>query len=253
MVTKRVAVSSGGKVLELLLAVAESGRALTVSELTELLGLPRSTVYRYLKVLRSHGLLWSIGGGRYAIGPRAMQLARSFEETVSLATVCRPIMEQLAHETQETVALVVPVGEQAVCIETVESRQPLRYSFQRGVARSLLRGASAKAMLPYLPHAVVERAMVNAGLNEGARAALWAEIRQIARQGYAESEGEVDRGVWAVGAPVVGAHGELLGALSVIVPVVRLTARRRAELVERVCVAAQRISMRALQETKAER
>ncbi|MFN3337985.1 MAG: IclR family transcriptional regulator, partial [Thermomicrobium sp.] len=123
MATKRFAASSGGRVLELLLAVAESGRPLTVSELTELMGLPRSTVYRYVNVLRSHGLLWSIGGGRYAVGPRAMQLARSFEETVSLATVCRPVMERLAHETQETVALVVPVGERAVCIEAVESRQ----------------------------------------------------------------------------------------------------------------------------------
>ncbi len=250
MGAKRIGASSTGRVLELLLTVADSGRALSVRELVELLKLPRSTVYRYLKVLRGLGLLWSLGNGRFAVGPRAMQLARSFEQSVGLATVCRPVMERLADETQETVAFVVPVEEQAICIETVESRQPLRYSFHRGVARPLLRGASAKAMLPYLPKAVVQRAMVKAGLDEQAQTALWEEIRQIAAQGYAESEGEVDAGVWAVGTPVFGPHGELLGALSVIVPVVRLTPRRRAELVQSVCAAAQRLMRLVWQETK---
>ncbi|MBX6753128.1 MAG: IclR family transcriptional regulator [Thermorudis peleae] len=239
---QRVAAASGARIIELLLTIAESKHPLSARELAERMRLPLSTIYRYLSVLRAQGLVWSVGNGHYAVGPRVVQLARSFEETFSVAAVCRPVMQRLARETQETVAFVVPVGERAVCVETVESTQALRYSFTRGAVLPLLRGASAKALLPYLPRTRVERAMSQAGLDEEAQAALWDDIARIAARGYAESEGEVDTGVWAVGVPVFGPSDELLGALSVIAPVARLTPERRAALIQRAIAAADQLT-----------
>lgn len=234
----------GQRVVAILLTIADLGPSVSVRELADRTGIPQSSVYRYLKLLRAEGLVWTTRAGRYTVGPRAVQLAQRFTESFDLVAVCRPVMQRLASESQETVALVVAVGHRAICVETVESRQGLRYSFTRGAALPLLRGASAKALLPYLRQTVIERAMDEAGLDPAARATLWDEIGRIRERGYAESEGEVDVGVWAVGVPILAPDGQLLAALSVIAPVVRLDAARRQALRHMTLSAAESIYWR---------
>lgn len=146
--TQRAGTASAARILDLLLTIADANHPVIAKDLADWSELPLSTVYRYLSLLRTKGLIWSIGSGQYAIGPRALQLARSFEESFSLAAVCRPLLQRLARDTDETVALVVPLGESAACVETVESPHALRYSFTRGAVLPLLRGASAKRCSP---------------------------------------------------------------------------------------------------------
>jgi len=198
----------------------------SVPRMAEHFGVPVSTAYRYVAALKDAGLVWVLPGGALGLGPRCVQLETSFRQSVDSWSPYRAVMGELARITGETVALLVPLEHEAVCIDTVESDQPLRYTFSKGVAKPMLRGASTKVMLPYLPdhcvEALFERDTV---LGPEGRVRLMADLPRIRQQGYAVSREEVDQGVWAVGVPVLNDSGKLEGALSIIAPIFRVEGR----------------------------
>ncbi|MDW8007098.1 MAG: IclR family transcriptional regulator [Thermomicrobium sp.] len=219
-----------GRLLQLLLTVAESSDLLPVADIAARAGLPLSTTYRYLERLRQEGLVMMIGPGRYGLGPRVLQLQAGFEQGIGLDDRVRRRLRALAEETGETVALVVAVGARAVCVDSIESPQGLRYSFRRGSQLSLVRGASAKALLPLLPDVLVEQAARLAGFTVEQQARLREEIQRTLATGFVESEGEVDAGVWAIGTPLWKSGLRLPAALSVIAPAIRIDERRKTLL-----------------------
>ena len=221
--------------MEALLTIADNA-PVSVARLAELMQVPVSTTYRHVAALRKHGLIWELSDQRLATGPRCVQLESSFRRTFHQSSY-REIMRQLALESGETVALLVPHGREAICIDTIESDQPLRYTFSRGVARSMCRGASAKSMLPWLDQELVRELIHGTGeLDDVGRERLLGELPRIREQGYATSLGEVDHGVWAVGTPVFKHGGALDASLSLIAPHFRVQGRE-ADLI-RLAVAA---------------
>ncbi len=198
----------------------------TVQELANGFGAPVSTVYRYVAALRDAGLLWDLPEGRLGLGPRCVQLELGFRRALDEWAHCQPVMRELAAATGETVALLIPLDHEAVCVDIVESRQPLRYALSRGMTKPMLRGAPAKAMLPYLPAGVLEALMTGSeGLSPAEQATLLDELPHIRACGYAVSREEVDRGVWAVGVPILDHDGGLEGALSLLAPLARTGGR----------------------------
>ncbi|MEJ2667968.1 MAG: IclR family transcriptional regulator [Deinococcales bacterium] len=230
------------RAVQYLAQVADDG-PMTVQTLAETFEVPTSTVYRYAAALRAAGMLWELPGGRLGLGPRCVQLEMGFRKALEQWSPYRPVMSELAASTGETIALLVPVDAEAVCIDTVESDKPLRYSFVKGVARSMLRGASAKAMLPFLPPGFLERLIdLDEELDGEAVARLMAEVPLIRERGYAVSRGELDCGVWAVGVPVFNQAGECRGALSTIAPEFRV-GERESFLVRATIEAAGRLPL----------
>lgn len=215
--------------------------ALTVKEVAAHLEMPPSTSYRYLSSLKSSGMVWERQDSKYTLGPRSVQLETAFRKCFERSSY-HPIMRDIAQQTGETVALLVPVDKVAVCIDTIESARHLRYTFSKGVAKPMLRGASAKAMLPFLPPEWVEQLIDSSGdLCEDEKGALRNEMPVIREQGYAVSYGEVDEGVWAVGAPVFKLNGALEASLSVIGPGFRIRGAEE-KLIQLTLVAARRMS-----------
>ncbi|MDZ7802283.1 MAG: IclR family transcriptional regulator [Trueperaceae bacterium] len=210
------------RLLRLLVALAESPPQ-RVEALARVLRQPISTTYRYLASLKAHGVVQELSGGRYAVGPRTVQLEAAFQRAFEHANPHHAAMNELAAESGETVAFLLPLEDAAVCVATVESAYPLRYTFSKGAVKPLLRGASAKAMLPWLPEDRVAHLIDEAtDLDEAGKSRLRNEIPAIRQAGHAISQGEIDAGVWTVGAPVLRADGSLIGAVSTIAPVFRV-------------------------------
>lgn len=231
------------RLLHLLTLIAGRAEPPTAKDLAVLSGYPLSSVYRYLAHLKDWGFVRELSGsGRYAAGPRAVQLWANFRRNFDLGAVARPVMEDLSERLGETVLLVIPVGVHAVCIEAVESPLKIRYSFQPGVMNSLDLGASAKCMLPFLERTVYAQIMQRIEREDPRRKAdLEKEVEEIRRQGYACTEGEVDPGAWAVGVPIFSAPGYLEGALSVVAPSFRIDDAKKAEIIAQARETVQRI------------
>lgn len=233
--------STVDRVMRLLFHLAESP-PLTVIEVAEHLRIPTSTAYRYIASLKAYGLVSQHVDSRYSIGPRCVQLEASFQRQFEANSSCQEIMSSLAIETGETVAFVVPLKHEAVCVATVESEKPLRYTFRKGAAAPMLRGASAKAFLPWLDDSWVQHLIdVSDDIDDGQKDQLRAELAVIKERGYALSHGEVDEGVWTVGAPVFGSGGKIEGAISTIAPMFRVR-DEQDRLIVKTVAAARRMS-----------
>ncbi|MFV0664426.1 IclR family transcriptional regulator [Denitromonas sp.] len=230
------------RVLQILTAVAQQGSPVPVKQLGELTGLPSSTLYRHLAVLRRWGFVEEAEReGTYEPGPMSLQLAWGGQAS-QLVKTTHAELEALVAQTGESAGLMVAVNGHVVCLDMVESPQSLRCSFCKGSAIPMLNGASAKAQLAFLPareRAEIIRQHVGPEPSD-ARAALEHELQTIRDQGYAVSEGEVDWGVWGVSVPILSRSDRLLGGLSLMAPSIRVADRHR-QLIQSTVAAAGRI------------
>jgi DNA-binding IclR family transcriptional regulator len=233
------------RVLHALTAVARAGRPVPAKQIAAEIGAPLSTVYRLLTSLKKWGLLQEhSNSGLFEPGPTGVQLAWGFDQNAQLITQSRDEISALVQRTGESVGLLVPINDHVVCLAMVESDQPLRCSFARGRAHPLTKGASAKALLAYLPQPRAEALIAGCtGNDPQAAGKLRAQLEDIRQKRYATSESEVDLGVWGVSAPLIADSGRLEGTITLMAPLVRI-AGRESELAQLTRAAADRISYR---------
>lgn len=179
------------KSLSLVSVVAE--RPHTLAELVQRTGLSRATVHRLAVALEAHGLLRRTADGRFALGLHLVALGRAATEQYPLAEAAAPALEQLRDETGESVQLYVHDGAQRVCIAALESPHGLRTIVPVGAALPMDRGSAGRVL-----------------------------SGEPARPGWIQTVEEREPGVASVSAPVGGADGALVAAISVSGPIDRL-------------------------------
>jgi DNA-binding IclR family transcriptional regulator len=230
------------RVLALMLAFSADRNTLTARDLAAATGIALPSVYRYITLLRETGLLAGDERGTYRLSARLIGLARAAEAAESILDIADPFMHELAAQTGETVILVRLIGRSAVCVHRVESAQRLRIAFEPGQPMPLERGASARLLLSGLPPE--QRKAHLAPLAERdpeAAALLERKAAQAAEQGYAVSEEELEKGVWAVSAPVFQGK-RMIAVITVPSPLVRAPAPLQEKLLAQVRAAGQAIS-----------
>jgi len=199
----------------------ETGSLPDISEAT---GLARSTVFRLAEALVSSGLLVRAGDAGYRISPRLVYIALKGPGILDLRSVAQPVMVRLAEETGETVALSIRLEGTRMYVGQVESRQPIRRVIEMNEPLPLSIGASAKALLAWVPEPEARRIL------EGTRS-RWpdcataphlerflAELPAVRKEGFAMSSGERVADGAAVAAPILADNGDVLGSLAVMAP-----------------------------------
>lgn len=238
-----LSVPTNERVLQVLACIARHGQAISAKELATQTQLPLSTLYRHLAPLKKWGWVQEHAQtGAYEPGPLALQLAWGFDHHSYLMAKARPEIEQLVSRSGESVGLMVYLNGQVICLAMQDSAQALRCSFSKGRANSSVRGASAKALLAFLPAALQQSLLAAQGLDAGLEPEqLLQQLSAIRQQRYATSENEIDLGVWGVSAPVFSGKTRLEATLSLMAPASRAQPRQ-AELIQMTLAAADRLS-----------
>lgn len=232
--------SSARKLLSVLLAFNDNRPSLSVQDLGCITGLPQSSVYRFLLLLRDTGLVEAQGEGAYTLGPTMLRLSRVAMRNQSHSQIIAPVMDELSMNSGETVILVRRSGLHAVCIDRRESHHHLSLSFEVGQVMDLALGAVAKVVLAHAPKEIQDQCIEQAASGERQRW-LADELETIRREGCAESLGEVDDGIWGVAAPVFVDESEVRG-LSIAGPHSRMDERKRDSARTQVMEAAAHLS-----------
>jgi len=226
------------RALDVLNAFSEAQSEMSAAELAQKVGLSRPTLYRLLYTLESKDFIHAFGEPRrFRLGPAAGRLTRTWTSAGDLLTVSEPILRALWNATGESVGLFVYRDAERLCLAELPSPQPL--SFRRGVGHTelLIRGASGRAILAYMPTKVVEQLIKHADAAVNRRA-LTAELHDIRKRGYAVSEGELIPGAATVAAPFFKSDDSVQGAVGVFGPKVRLdpaTLKRYGKLLVKQC------------------
>lgn len=217
---------------------------LTARDLAESTGIPLPSMYRYIALLRETGLLVGDDHGAYHLSARLVSLARAAEAAESIIEVADPVMRDLVSECGETVILVRLIGRVPVCVHRVESAHHLRATFEPGQPLPLERGASGRLLLAGLsPQLRQEYLAPLAKTDPEAAARLERSVAEAAERGWAVSQQEIDRGVWAASAAVTDGRSTV-AALTVPSPLVRAPAELQDKLLSQVRAAAAELSER---------
>jgi DNA-binding IclR family transcriptional regulator len=235
------------------LLVLAAHESMGVSELSRELNVAVSTAHRLLNIMRLHDFVeQDMDTRRYRLGPAALKLARQTRGDQNLVAVGHPHLVQLCAQLDETVNLVVLDGAEALFVDGIQSRQPLRVATRTGARLPAYATAGGKVLLAHMPQAIV-RTFYPAELRRVTRytlpdlQALERELEDTRNCGYALNVGEHITEVSAVGVPVNGPHGRPVAALTVAGPRTRWTRRRLTALAPTLTIMAAGIT-RDLQE-----
>jgi DNA-binding IclR family transcriptional regulator len=216
------------KVLDILLLFRDQQEQYSVEEISQLLDIPKSTVYRYIRILYDKGLLEKVGSAEYGLGLVFFALGRkALASNREMRLIALPSMQRLAETIGESVSLMRLYNRRVVCIESIEGRKALRVTIERGRIQPLHAGASSKILLSALPDDEWED-VLNPPLQRFTSttitdlAVLRGHIRAIRAQGYAVSDGEIDVGARAVAVPLADHRNEIVAALSIEAPASRM-------------------------------
>ena len=233
MSTELSAVRTVNRICEILNCFTPERPALTLTEISNRLVLPRSTMHRLLTALESQGLLARAPGGRdYVLGYQLMRWGWLAQSGLDLRNEALPVLRELANSTGETTILSVRDGYDAICVEKVDSSRPVRLAMRAGQHLYLHAGASAKVLWAFLPDAEIteilscipmERLQSNTITD---RLALRAELAAIRERGYATSFEETDSGAMGIAAPVFDHTGAVIAGVGMAAPMARVTLDR---------------------------
>jgi IclR family transcriptional regulator, KDG regulon repressor len=125
---------------------------LGVTDISERLGLHKSTVHRFLVNLEAAGLLErNTRNGRYRLGLRLFELGGLVLQQMNLWDEALPFLEQLVRESGETGQLAVLDQGEAIYIERVEARRALRVPAAMGRGYPAHATSHGKLLLAYQP------------------------------------------------------------------------------------------------------
>ena len=241
--------SSIEKAIDILFCFDGQQSQLRLTDISDKLGLHKSTAHRMLSLLKKKGLIVSSPNNQlYSLGPGIVELAWVVLRQQDLRSICHPYLERLRQMTNETASLYTRIGDKRVCIEELESSQHIKYAQTVGLTAPLHVGAPGKALLAFLPQAELDNllmelpltAMTPSTLSDPER--LRTELAITHMRGYAISMGERSPGASAVAAPIWDWSSRPIAAIGVLGPSQRLTLETLQELGPHVRQVAQEVS-----------
>ena len=212
------------RALTLVELLAEGPR--TLDQLAEAVGVHKSTVLRLLRTLEAHRFVQREGTRHYRLGTALFELGNQSLEDRDVRRAAEPALRALNEETGHTVHLASYEDGEVVYIDKFDSKHQVRMYSRIGKRAPLHCTAVAKVLVAALP--VAERDALVARLEFPALtantittpSAYRAELAAVSERGWALDDREHEDFIHCVAAPIKDAHGAVVAAVSVSVPVV---------------------------------
>jgi len=224
---------------------------LGVTEVARRLDISTSTAFRLLTTLAEERLLERVdGAGRYRLGVAMYELGVTVFPHTGLHEAAVPVLANLRHVTGETVQLAILDHLEVVFVERLESPQTLRYVAGVGHRIPAHASSTGKALLAFLPPDVLAARLADwkpvrfTRHTIVSKPALLADLRRVAERGWAQNVEEGTLGAVSVGAPIRDGGGDVVAALSVVLPVARADKQAMRRCIASVVEAADAISAR---------
>jgi DNA-binding IclR family transcriptional regulator len=210
---------------------------LTLAQLAAHTGIPRSTVHRLANVLVERRLLERTESG-FRLGLRQFELGELVEDRRKLRDASLPSIQELFEQTHETVHLGVMDGLDVLYFVKVVGYHTFPLPTRTGGRWPMHSSALGKALLAYAPPATIEavlasdmRRLTRHTITQPRR--LQSQLQVVRDTGTAFEFEESVLGNSCVAAPIFDTSGQVLAAVSVSGPTLRLRAEQRAPIVRR--------------------
>lgn len=215
--------------LAVIRAFDETHTRLTVAQVSERSGMPRSAARRCLYTLRCLGYVGGEGSS-FFLKPRIVALGHVYLTSVPLPVSAQPVLERVARELGETCSLAV-LDRDEIYFVSRSSRAPLvSVNFALGSRLPAYCSANGRVLLAALPADEFEAYLGRVKLTRltdktvKTKKQLIELIRQVREDGYSLVDQEFSEKVRSAAVPI-RSGGRVVASMSVGVPVERVSAR----------------------------
>ena len=228
-------VKSAERTLMILEEVCAHKTGLTQKELSELLGIPKSSLSAILSDLTAAEYVRLDPLKKlYMIGPQILTLAGRYLDNQDMVGQGRPLVIELARETGESGVLAIPMDWEALLVCKEDCVQPILPSIQVGTRFPMNASAVGKAMLAHFPDEDIERFLESAEFvaltpqTPTDPQKLREELAEIRATGVAYNRDNYCVGLSAIAAPVFEHSGKVVAAMSISLLSQSLTKEKKA-------------------------
>jgi DNA-binding IclR family transcriptional regulator len=213
------------KITEILNAFTLAHPAMTLGDIQQATGLPTSTVQRLVSNMVSHGMLDRVGD-HIRVGIRMSYWAATARKDVDVVAIVNPVLKEIRDKTGETACFFTVEQNFRVCIAVAETQHALRREMYVGKVIPLHVGSASRVLLAW--NSDLADRILSAPLEHMAdRTVTSAEelrtlITHTRSDGYAITAGERDDSASGLSAPVFDSVGDILGALTISGPTLRM-------------------------------
>lgn len=193
--------------------------SLTLSEVARQTGLTRAAARRFLLTLTELGYVHS-DGRMFSLRPRVLELGYAYLSTLGLNEVAAPHMEELVAAMKESSSVAVLDGDDIAYVVRVPTQRIMTVTIAVGTRFPAYATSMGRVLLAHLPAAeldgYLERTELLAltGKTIVDKKQLRAELAEIAAQGYAVVDQELEDGLRSVAVPIRDSSGRVVAALN---------------------------------------
>jgi len=227
--TREAGISAVSRALQAIEALATSPKGLTVSAVSQRLGIEISIASRILATLAADGYARRGDSGQYVLTYRLVATASRFVEELGFVDLCIPLLQEVADRTGELVQLALRDGDELWYVAKAEGKHRIRMLSALGREVPLHASAIGKAWLGTMPE---EEALTRAAAH-GLKpftphtittlSQLRRDLRKVRAQGYGVVVEEYMEGGTGVGAVIPVERVGVVGAVSIGAPSFRVT------------------------------
>lgn len=211
------------RTVEILKLVSKNLEGITLDEICEKLDLPKTSAYDIVTTLAEMGMVKVDKGvrQRYTIGLMAYRIGIRYTNNLDFIGVMEPEVRTFAKEVGKTVFFGVQSDYEVVYLCKAEPENPIITTATVGTKNPMYCTSLGKAILAFCDEETFSQILGRIQFSKKTektilnRESLIRELDKVRELGYALDERELEDHMECVGAPVFGADGSVLGAISV--------------------------------------
>ena len=191
--------------LAVLEALDAQPAGMTLTEISTVIGGPKNSTSRLIQTLIARDyVVREDATMRFLLTGKLLRLGQPRVADASLVECSLDAMRVLRNAVGETVQVGIPIGDEGVIIEKIESTQAVRIGVNIGLRFLLHNNAPGKVLLAFRHPKERERTIDRIKLTRCTartltdKDTLRAECERVTKQGYATDWGEADEGIHCV-------------------------------------------------------
>jgi DNA-binding IclR family transcriptional regulator len=242
-------VPSVERVLTLFEFLAHSRRGFSLSEISQKLKMPKSSVHLLVTTLERRGYLQkNLVTGQFRFGLKLLTLSRMAFDGLELREEARPFLSTLVRETGLTSHMAILEGNEAVVIEKIEAPGLVKIASWVGRRMEINCTSLGKALVAYLPEEEFDRQFKSKGfIRHNQRtiisiSKLKEDLARVRDLRYSIDDEEEELGCRCIGAPIFDIHEKVVAAISVSGTTSQIPIEKIAPLAKKVRRTADTIS-----------
>ncbi len=210
--------------IRVILCLADSGsNPKSLTDICLEVGIHRSKAFSILNTLNEYGFVKKNPNRKgYILGPGLLTLTGKMLETLSLPRIAEPILYDLAKKAGATVTLGIISDDKTYIVAEYLGAPGIGISSPIGYVTPITYGAHGKAIAAFLPKDELEELLKKKDLyfygrpDKFNKTRLQRELARCRRNGFALELGDIQKGMNAIAAPILGQNSHPIGYITIV-------------------------------------